>query len=149
MMPDLTTNERLLLMALAARPAQALTPAALREELPAIFGDRSVEGLHQTGASLARKSLVWHGTGGDGRATYQIRPEVLAELGVDQYPAQDTPARAVWVAAIDVATSPPLRANRSGGVSQALVPWREIQTLREALDALGIDWRKVWDGRRG
>jgi hypothetical protein len=64
-------------------------------------------------------------------------------------PRRGEPEYPVWIAAIDVATSPPRRANRSGGVTHALVPWDEIEKLRAALEDADVNWRQVWEGRRG
>jgi len=55
-------------------------------------------------------------------------------------PAKGTPVYDVCVSAIDVALSAPLR--RGQHVTHALVSWDAITTLRDRLDALGIDWRK-------
>jgi hypothetical protein len=54
-------------------------------------------------------------------------------------PDKGTPEYDLWVAAIDVATYPPLKAK--GATLQ--VSERRIEALRDALDRLGIDWREV------
>lgn len=56
-------------------------------------------------------------------------------------PQKGTPEHDLWVAAIDVAVTAPLR--KGEYVHAALVPWSLINDLRSSLDALGIDWRKV------
>jgi hypothetical protein len=83
---DITTNERTMLLALALHPDREHTPAQLIEDMPVAFGSRSVQGIHQTGASLARKNLAWRCDVGGDRVGYQIRPEVLPELGVTPEP---------------------------------------------------------------
>lgn len=61
-------------------------------------------------------------------------------------PDKGTPEWDLWVAAIEVATFPPLVAK--GATSQ--ISERRITALREALDAVGIDWRtaKATDDER-
>lgn len=54
-------------------------------------------------------------------------------------PEKGTPEFDLWVAAIDVATSPPLKGGQAAYSAQ--VPWSEILRLRAALEAVGIDWR--------
>lgn len=63
-------------------------------------------------------------------------------------PEKGTPEWDLWVAAIDVAADPPL--GRMKTSVDAKVAWRLIDHLRDALDALDIDWRTVKEkeGRR-
>jgi len=49
--------------------------------------------------------------------------------------------RAALAAAAMVAAGPAL--NNSNGRYSAYVRWADIESLRQALDQLGIDWRKV------
>ena len=56
-------------------------------------------------------------------------------------PRSGTPEYRLWLAAIDVAASPPLKQGKYAG--NAGVYWPLIHELREALDELGVDWRKV------
>ena len=83
-MLDITRNERDILEALAARPALAVSPAQLIEQLPATFGKRSPQGLHQTAVSLVHKRLIGRGSDLDGHTVYQIRPEAIPELAADR-----------------------------------------------------------------
>jgi hypothetical protein len=142
-MLDITPNERTMLLGLALHPDREHTPAQLIEAMPVAFGNRSVQGIHQTGASLVHKNLVYRCNVGGDRVGYQIRPEVLPEL--DTRPA-DTETRLI-AAAIQVAADAPAR--RGTYVSSALVPWSDIELLRDALDAAGIDWRKIKNAREG
>ena len=54
-------------------------------------------------------------------------------------PAAGTPEWDLWVAAVEVAMSAPLRHGPT--TSYAKVYWPRIEQLRAALDAVGIDWR--------
>lgn len=56
-------------------------------------------------------------------------------------PEQGTPEYDLWIAAIEVAVSPPFK--RGGSASLAGVYWPRIDALRAALEALGIDWQAV------
>ena len=56
-------------------------------------------------------------------------------------PARGTPEYDLWTAAIDVALAPPLRNRHPDTVYCARVPWPEIERLRDALEAAGIDWK--------
>jgi signal recognition particle subunit SEC65 len=52
---------------------------------------------------------------------------------------EPNPAARVLDAALQVARDAPKR--RGKYVSHALVYWPHIETLREALEALGVEWR--------
>jgi hypothetical protein len=61
-------------------------------------------------------------------------------------PEKDSPEWDLWVAAIDVAVAPPVK---KGTYSYAAnVPWHLVERLRDALDAVGIDWLDVKTGHR-
>lgn len=64
-------------------------------------------------------------------------------------PAEGTPEYALWVAAIEVAMAAPLK--RKAHTTSAGIYWPKVTALREALDALGIDWRaaKASEGSGG
>lgn len=57
-------------------------------------------------------------------------------------PVKGSPEWDLWVAAIEVAAWPPLT-HSSTTVYAAKVPWSMIEALRERLDALGVDWKRV------
>lgn len=54
-------------------------------------------------------------------------------------PEKGTPEYDLWVAAIEVATYPPL----TGAGFTTQVPRSRIDALRTALDGVGIDWEKA------
>lgn len=55
-------------------------------------------------------------------------------------PKKGTPEWDLWVAAIEVAIYPSLVHGRQ---ATGQVSWRRLDALRDALDELGIDWRKA------
>jgi hypothetical protein len=61
-------------------------------------------------------------------------------------PAKGTPEYELWLAAIEVAIHAPLDRGVSTGSAQ--IYWPKIDRLRDALDAVGIDWRAAKQ-RRG
>jgi hypothetical protein len=145
---DITANERIFLLALALRPGQRGTIRDLIAGNPAAFGNRNAQGLHGIAAGLARKGLVTRWSQPDGgAAVYEVTPAVLGQLaaGPPAMPPPGTPEFGVWVAALDVATSPPLRHAATTGYAQ--VPWGEIEKLRDALETAGLDWRAVREAR--
>lgn len=56
-------------------------------------------------------------------------------------PEKGTPEYDLWTTAITIAAYAPLHQNPH--VFGARVPWSQIDKLRDTLDALGVDWRKV------
>jgi len=58
-------------------------------------------------------------------------------------PEKGTPEYALWVAAIDIAAAAPL--DQAAHAFAAKVPWSQVHELRRALEAVGIDWRSVWE----
>jgi hypothetical protein len=54
-------------------------------------------------------------------------------------PSKGTPEYELWIAAIDVAIDPPLKPQRP--TVQLYAP--KLKALRDALEGVGIDWRKV------
>jgi len=52
-------------------------------------------------------------------------------------PAKGTPEWDLWIAAIEIAMVAPWK----GQTYAARIPWDMIDTLREKLEAVGIDWR--------
>ncbi len=52
-----------------------------------------------------------------------------------------TPEYKLRVAAIEIAAYPPV-SHDSSTTFAAKVPWRMIEELRDALDAVGVEWRK-------
>lgn len=62
-------------------------------------------------------------------------------------PDKGTPEYDLWIAAIDVATAPPVKKGTTSFA--ASVPWTRIEALRDALEAVGIDWRKAKEASDG
>lgn len=60
-------------------------------------------------------------------------------------PTKGSPEWDLWVAAIEVAAEAPLVRGKLSG--SALIYWPKIDALRAALDACGVDWRKVAESK--
>jgi hypothetical protein len=56
-------------------------------------------------------------------------------------PEKDTPEYELWLCAIEVAVAAPWKQGTHSYSAQ--IPWNNVNNLRQALDALGIDWRKT------
>lgn len=52
-------------------------------------------------------------------------------------PDRGTAEFELWCVAVSIAARPPLK----GKGGYALIPWVQINELRETLDQLGVDWR--------
>ena len=63
-------------------------------------------------------------------------------------PKEGTPEWRLWIAAIEVATAPPVKQNETAFAAK--VPWTRIDKLRRALEDADIDWRRAKnEGQRG
>lgn len=56
-------------------------------------------------------------------------------------PKKGTPEYDLWIAAIEVATYPPLTNSNNQAICQVSVV--RMKALRDALDAVGVDWREA------
>lgn len=61
-------------------------------------------------------------------------------------PEKDTPEYELWLCSIDVAHAAPLKKGQN--VRSASIPWRTIEALRSALDALDIPWKETHPSTR-
>lgn len=57
------------------------------------------------------------------------------------HPEKGTPEYELWLCAIDIAVAAPWRKGTYSHSAQ--IPWEDIDKLRQALDAVRIDWRDV------
>lgn len=105
---------------------------------PAEDRETAKDELARRHAAERRQLAERHGAERDAAGLGQLPPG---------WPLRGTPEFAVWVAALDVATSPPLR--HAETTSSAQVPWAEIDRLRAAIEAAGLDWRKIKAARHG
>jgi hypothetical protein len=71
----------------------------------------------------------------------------MAKTARPAIPDEGTPEYDLWIAAIEIATSAPLR--QGTNVTSAGIYWPRIHALRAALDALGIDWRAAKAAENG